>query len=274
MGQVLSMAHMHQVAGERFQSKPGKCYQRHIRELYGQHEGRDRLTSLDDACVERISNQEASALILKYEWKQTMAQSTRACYGLKIEGELIGVACFAAMGGPIRNICGVEYADRAICLARGACVPHAPKNAGSFLVRWACRQSRLDFGWQIFFAYSDFDANEVGQIYQAVGWKYLGAGLGRGEESFHINWKSPDGVRTITSNTLNHDKGKRFFRSLGWNEKKGDPREYIHHLGWTPIRQKAKGKYVWFEGTPAERDFLESQCRYPFLNYPKRKQAA
>ena len=77
--------------------------------------------------------------------------------------KLLGVSCFAAMGGPVSNICGNEYAPKAICLARGACVPHAPKNAASFLVRWACKQACREFGWYIFYAYSDSDAGEVGQ---------------------------------------------------------------------------------------------------------------
>jgi hypothetical protein len=32
-----------------------------------------------------------------------------------------------------------------------------------------------------------------------------------------------------------------------------------------------KKKYVWFEGTPTEREKLRSLCRYPFHPYPKRE---
>jgi hypothetical protein len=270
MGQVLSIEKMHNVARERFRTNPGKCYQRHIRELYAEGEGREPVASVNGARVERVSREEARALILKYEWLATMARGTRACYGLKSHGELLGVACFASMGGPIRNICGPEHADKSICLARGACVPHAPKNAASFLVRWACHQAYRDFGWQVFFAYSDADAGEIGTIYQAVGWHYHGSGLGRGEESFHVDWKSPDSTRTKTSNVLNHDTEKLFFRSLGWDETKGDPHRYLVFLGWTPIRRPGKKKWVWFEGTAEERAKLKARCRYPFLPYPKR----
>lgn len=270
MGQIISIEEMHHSAKQRFALSPGKCYQRHIRELYGEVEERERISSLDGARVEHISRAEAESVILKYEWLGTMAQATRACYGLKLNGELLGVACFAAMGGPVRNICGERHAGKAVCLARGACVPHAPKNAASYLVPRACRQGWLDFGWQIFFAYSDADAGEIGQIYQAVNWSYLGEGIGRVEGSFHVDWISPDGTRTVTSNVLNHDRQKKFFRSVGWDKKSGDPREYIAYLGWKPVRRPGKKKWVWFEGTSAQRTELKSLCRYPFRPYPKR----
>jgi hypothetical protein len=267
----MTIAQLHEEARRRFVAAPHKCFQRHIREVHAEHANTEQLPSLSGAVVGQISVEEARSIILAHEWLRSMPIGLRACYGLRLRGELLGAACFAAMGGPIRNICGPRFAKKAICLARGACVSHAPKNAGSFLVRWSCRQVCHDYGWKIFFAYADADAGEIGQIYQAAGWSYLGEGLGRREGAFHVDWQSPDGRRTITSNTLNHDKGKKFFRSLGWDETKGDPREFIEYLGWKPIRRPAKKKYVWFEGSPSERKHLKSICRYPLLPYPKRE---
>jgi len=227
------------------------------------------------AVVEQISYEDAETIILKYEWLQTMPRITRACYGLRIGDELLGVAIFGmSTSSEAHAICGQDYAAQSICLARGACVPHAPANAASFLIRHACKQACREFGWQVFFAYSDPDAGEVGTVYQAVGWKYIGNGNGRVAESFHVDWKSPDGTRTITSNKLNHDREKKFFRSLGWTELKGDPRAYIQHLGWKPIRRPGKGRYIWFEGTRTEKAELAARCRYQFLSYPKRGNVA
>jgi hypothetical protein len=91
-----TLKHMHDSARERFKLDSSKCYQRHIRELYAEVDNRETIKSLDGATVERITNAEAAAVILKYEWLQRMASGTKVAYGLKIDGELLGVACFGA----------------------------------------------------------------------------------------------------------------------------------------------------------------------------------
>jgi hypothetical protein len=45
-------------------------------------------------------------------------------------------------------------------------------------------------------------------------------------------------------------------------------------LGWTPKIVHGKKKWVWFEGTRAEKSYLKSVCRYEFLPYPKRRMAS
>jgi hypothetical protein len=260
---------MHDIAKSRFLQNPEKCYQRHIRELYAEIEHREPLTSLKGATVERIARDEAATIILKYEWLRTLGSGVRAYYGLKLNGELLGAVCLGTMGGDIRKICGDDYADKTVCLMRGACAPHAPKDAASFLVRHACRQAFKDFGWCVFFAYSDSDAGEIGTVYQAVGWHFIGEGLGRPSGSYHTDYQSPDGKMTVSSYKLNHDKKRTFVRSLGWDESKGPMRPYLESLGWKPLKRYGKKKWVWFEGP--EKSVIKDACRYQPLPYPKRR---
>jgi hypothetical protein len=89
-----TLQYMHSLARERFKADPSKAYQRHIRELYADVDNRETITSLDNATVEQITNQEAASIILQFEWLQRMGSGTKVCYGLKIDGELLGVACF------------------------------------------------------------------------------------------------------------------------------------------------------------------------------------
>ena len=117
----------------------------------------------------------------------------------------------------------------------------------SFLVRHSCRQAFKDFGWCVFFAYSDSDAGEIGTIYQAVGWEFIGEGLGRPAKSYHTDYESPDGKMIVSSYKLNHDKKRTFVRSLGWDESKGPMRPYLESLGWKPIKRYGKKKWAWFE---------------------------
>jgi hypothetical protein len=266
----LQFTEAHALARIRFKADPTKCYQRHIREVWGEIENRPQLSSLKGCRVEQVTREEAESIILKYEWLQSMGRGITACYGLKLDGELLGASCWGVMGGDVGNICGSALADRTVCLMRGACVPHAPKDAASFFTRHACRQAYKDFGWEIIFAYSDtVDAGEMGTIYQACNWWYVGEDLGRPAGSFHVDYQSPDGSQIVTSYKLNHQgREKKFMRSLGWTPEDGQMRPWLVAHGWTPIKRFGKKKWVWFEGPRKEE--LTTLCRYKPLPYPKR----
>ena len=182
-------------AKARFRAEPSVSFQRHVREIYADIENRPVIFSLRGGTVKPITYQEAASIILKYEYLGTMAAGTRFSYGLySSDSELLGAVCFSLNASPeARWICKPRATiKRTICLARGACVPHAPKNAASFLVRHACRLLHQEHGYSVFFAYSDPEAGERGTIYRAVGWKCLGAGLGR-TTRYHTSVVAPDG---------------------------------------------------------------------------------
>ena len=277
----------HKEARKRFLADPTKCYQRHIRELWAEVEQRPQLVSLSDARVERITREQAASIILKYEWlagdprnKQPMGSGARAFYGLLLNGELLGASCMGQIGAGIGNICG-KYLKKTAYIMRGACVPHAPKNAGSFLTRYACKMAQQDFGWKVFFAYSDtHDASEMGTIYQACGWFYLGEGLGRPSGSTHLDFLSPNKDEIITSYMLNHGTADERIKALGWNGRKGMKRATLHKRGWTVLKRFGKKKWAWFEGSPEEKMKMAEACRVHLkitktawpLPYPKRRQ--
>jgi hypothetical protein len=274
---------MHALAHERFLANPNKCYQRHIRELYAEVEGRvppcneecykrkGKCPHLEGYTVRQISRAEAASVILKYEWLQTLGRGITACYGLfSPEGELMGANALGRMGGGVGDICGPGHENQTVCLMRGVCVPYAPKNAGSFFTSKTCKQAHTDFGWSIFFAYSDASASEFGEIYRICNWVCLGQGPGKPEDNFHTDFESPDESRIVTSYALNRDKGKKLASSLGWDESKGAVRQYLRRSGWKPIRRAAKFKYVWFEGP--NRRKLQAKCRYDRCDYPRRPQ--
>lgn len=267
-------------AGERFRADPSKCYQRHIREVYADHEPHLPCLSLQGVRVGRITTEEAKSIILKFEWLETMAAGTIACYGAKTEsGELLGVACFGKMPEvEVRKICcgntdaeTTAMAEKTVFLVRGACVPWAPHHAASFTIRHACREAHKDFGWSIFAAYSDVDAGEIGTVYQLSNWFYLGQGLGRGKSGHSDFIRKSDGKK-LTSRAINGKRGDAFLQKLGWT-KGENKRLWMRTHGWDQVEAKNKHKYVWFEGTPTERAKLKELCRYDFQPYPKREKS-
>jgi hypothetical protein len=232
-----------------------KAHQRVIREQHATSEPKPALPNLDGCRVEPITTEQAKTIILKYEWLGTMGRSV-ATYGLIAkDGELLGAAVF---GWPSavqsRDICGVENRDLAVCLERGACVHYAPSNAASFLIANSVKQAAHDHGWRIFYAYADPEAGEIGTVYQACNWLYIGQGVGRTPGRFREDWVLPCG-KVLSSRSLRHRKMKR-----------GDALQ----AGWKPVYKYPKHKYVHFEGTKIERRELLKALRYPPKTYPKR----
>ncbi len=288
----------HAVARERFAKDPAKCYQRHIRELYEELEGKrppctaecyrveinpetghkkyGNCPHLEGYTVREITRDEAESIILKYEWLQSMGRGVQACFGLfSAEGELMGANALGKMGGQIGDVCGPMYADKTVCLMRGVCVPHAPKNAGTFFTRATCKQAREKYGWAIFFAYSDtHNASEVGTLYQSLNWYYIGEDVGRSKDGkgYHSNFFPPNGFvvgisgkkyEKITSYQLNHDSERKTMTDLGWNPQLGFMRTWLKgEKGWVEEKDYGKKKWLWFEGTPSERRALKAMCRY------------
>lgn len=252
-------------AFQRFTEQPNKCFQRHMREILAEQHYREPLISLDGASVKEISWREAKNLIIQYEWLGTMAAGIVLSYGLYLREELIGAVCFnRGAFNRVRDICGSDYADRVLFLCRGACVPWAPKNAASYLIRHSTKKAFQQHGYSIFVAYSDSAAGEIGTVYQAVGWNYIGYGS-RDKTRGHID--------------MVDDEGKYWSSYAIWKNRETLKIEFkiadnsglidgLENCGWKRIRVSEKTRYVWFEGP--DKKAIARNCRYPFLSYPKR----
>jgi hypothetical protein len=59
-------------------------------------------------------------------------------------------------------------------ISRGACISWSPKNLGSAIVMFAIRWMVKNTRFRLFVAYSDVEAKELGTIYQACNFYYIG----------------------------------------------------------------------------------------------------
>jgi hypothetical protein len=235
-----------------------KAHQRVIRERHEKEDPRQPLPNLDGCQVEAITREEAESFILKYEWLGTMGIVTAATYGMCAPvGELIGVAVFGWPSAQSRDICGQAHREKAICLERGACSHYAPPNAASFLISRAVKLAAADHGWRIFYAYADPEAGEIGTVYQACNWLYIGQGVGRDQHRLRQDWYIPAEDKVISSRTLRTRRPKVTISAA-------------KARGWIPVYRHPKHKYVHFEGTRTERKQLLADLRYPAQPYPKR----
>ena len=199
-----------------------------------------------------ITEEEARPLILQYEWLGTMGVPQR-CVGLRDrDGELIGVSVFGHPGSPeAANLCGPDIPT--LCLTRGACVHWAHPHAASYLISRAVKLA----GVEVVYAYSDPAAGEIGTVYQACNWLYLGQGVGRGRNSGTARYETlvdPNG-REFSARSLRH-LGLRMAdaEALGWRRKMTPP----------------KHKYVSLVGDRRRRKMLRKRLRFPVLPYPRR----
>jgi hypothetical protein len=237
--------------------RPLVAHQFLMRQREAERDPRPAMTSLDGCTVERIAMGDTKPIIMRYEWLGTTPSAPIAAYGLRDpSGELIGVTVFGHPNGTgSGNLCGREHRHLSICLQRGACVHWAPKNAASFLITRASRMAASEHGWRIFHAYADRAAGEIGTVYQACGWLYLGTNVGRGTRT---RWRF-----------FNRREG-RWYSERALVARKLDMGALRRDPNWTAELQEDKGRYVHFEGSHRERRELRKALRYPLLDYPRR----
>lgn len=229
------------------------AYQRIIREREAEADPRQPYCVISECTVRPVTRVAAQRVISRYEWLGTMRGAVSACYGLiSPTGEVLGVAVFGHGTAPASaDVCGTEHRADAICLRRGACVHYAPEHAASFLISRATALAHEQHGWSIFYAYADEQAGEIGTVYQACNWYYVGRGLPPPRMWLRPESPYPVDNRNVHSAGLTAAEARR----LGWQMLPAPP---------------AKHRYVHFEGTKPERKRLRRALRYEPKPYPKR----
>jgi len=129
---------------------------------------------------------ELRRFIHKYEWMKTVGNVPKWCFTARARGTLVGVVM---LNTP--NSCSSELPRTLQCLIqRGASSPSAHKHTGSKLVSYAIRWMTANTSKRLFVGYADVRAGEVGVIYQACNFLYLGASFGAKEVLRHPKVKN------------------------------------------------------------------------------------
>jgi hypothetical protein len=211
------------------------AYQRQLRDRYA---GRPVPTvphlDVGRAIVRPVSRKTAARIIFRYEWLGTMAHTSHH-FGIFFGDYCAGVTClgFRVTGGPhVHKPFGLGPRD-VLTLARGACTHWAPPGSNSKLVSWSCRLLAADRTAKLVIAYADTDAGEIGTIYQACGWTYIG------RTAASPQWVAPNG--RVYDGKLPGDLRRRHrgewqtyaaqLRRAGWRQQYGNPKhKYVRIL--------------------------------------------
>lgn len=258
-----------------FQEFPsnGKCHQRVIRERMAEQpepdleEKRRLAADFKNAVVREISYDEARNLILANEWLGNMG-TTEFSFGLFFGGHLAGAVCFGRTSGThvSKSVSSDQFADRVITLCRGACVHWAHPHSASFLINAACRDMTKK-GYNIFVAYSDPAANEVGTVYQAAGWIYVGP-TSAATEKFRTPDNKVHDARQVHCLTRDRTGG-----TLKYKRTRAEQKALLLEAGVEFYKDSVrKHRYVGIYGDRRIKRILRRALRWEVLPYPKRQQ--
>jgi hypothetical protein len=115
--------------------------------------------------------------IERHEWLGKACGFSQYYFTAHHKGVLSG--CIV-MGTPnaFNLLLGEDYRDLEILINRGACISWSPKNLASSLMSFAINWMVKNTNHRLFTAYSDPTAKELGTIYQACNFYYLGNNFG------------------------------------------------------------------------------------------------
>ena len=179
--------------------------------------------SIDDFVFEyvdkndNIKKDEAYRFIERYEWLGTCnGVFVSHIFTARYKGILGGVIMFA-MPYAFSKLLGENTKSIERLIARGASASFCPKNLGSKFLMWSIKWMVNNTQYRLFTCYSDPAAKEMGSIYQALNFYYLGNGSGR-----KIMCINPYNDKSIISDRQFRSRSfyKRYAKDLGiyWEE--------------------------------------------------------
>jgi hypothetical protein len=129
---------------------------------------------------------EAIDFIKRHEWLGNLSQYTTHWFGVYYHNPNQGMLGRDILAGVIlmnqpnafSKLLGDETKDIERLISRGACISWSPKNLASAFLMWCISWMVKNTQYRLFTAYSDPTAKEIGTIYQACNFYYLGAKSG------------------------------------------------------------------------------------------------
>ena len=165
---------------------------------------------LTDFTVEPCDDvQLVNDFIVRYEWLGTPGNYTTNRYTVRhTSGELAGVLTFD-MPNAFSSMLGDNTRKLERLISRGATASWTPKGLGSYMLSRAIQHMVQETPYRLFTAYADPSAGELGTIYQALNFYYLGNRFGTTVQYYYNgSWKSDRIFRSRSAY-------KRYAKELG-----------------------------------------------------------
>jgi hypothetical protein len=120
---------------------------------------------------------QAINFIKNHEWLGNISQFTTHWFGAYHKNILAGVILMN-MPNAFSKLMGEDTRKIERLISRGACISWSPPNLASNFMMWCIGYMAKNTPYRLFTAYADIEAKELGTIYQACNFYYLGKNAG------------------------------------------------------------------------------------------------
>ena len=131
---------------------------------------------------------EIKDFIVRHEWLGKLGLSPTHFFTARYKDVLAGVVVMD-MPNAFSKMLGENTRKIERLISRGACISWSPKNLASSLISFSTNWMAKNTQYRLFTAYSDPEARELGTIYQACNFYYLGQKFGAKEQYLIENGK-------------------------------------------------------------------------------------
>lgn len=238
--------------------------------------------------------QEIKSFIERHEWLGTMPNRPTHRFIATYKGILAGVVVMSTPNA-FSKILGKENRNLEKLISRGACISWSPKNLASALIMYSIRWMVKNTSYRIFTAYSDVEARELGTIYQACNFIYLGKNAGArakyfDQENPSKGWFTDRVFRQVSHYKIYAEKlgihWKNSFSSrkgMNWMNVPQDVERLLRSASVEhqkrclkrPIDKKHKYLYILgrtkSETRTLKQLFIELNVKNSNLSYPKKR---
>jgi hypothetical protein len=124
---------------------------------------------------------EIKKFIEKHEWLGKVSLYPTHYFIAKYKNIMAGVVIMD-MPNAFSKLLGDKTRKIERLISRGACISWSPKNLASALISFSMKWMVKNTNYRVFTAYSDPEAKELGTIYQACNFNYLGQNSGTNKQ--------------------------------------------------------------------------------------------
>lgn len=214
---------------------------------------------------------ECRSFIERHEWLGTMSLHPTHIFTARYKGILCGIIVME-MPVAFTKLLGDDSRKVEKLISRGACISWSPVNLASRLLMYSVKWMVANTRFRLFMAYSDTEAKELGTIYQACNFTYIGKSAGTSKK-----YKLPDGRWKSDRYLRTRSAYKRYAKIIGivWDQDKWMFPERRDSINWEAIPddivKRIKDEYRRFRSTLESRNVVAKHKYIYILGEDKRE---